>query len=62
MTESDSDLLNLLAVIHGDGGHYVARHGLEKAVEDAKRIVNRLKQIENMALDMMSVVSSKPRG
>ena len=59
---SDSDLLNLLAVIHGDGGHYVARHGLEKAVEDAKRIVNRLKQtelIENIALDMLSVVTGK---
>ena len=59
---SDSDLLNLLAVIHGDGGHYVARHGLEKAVEDAKRIVNRLKQtelIENIALDMLSVVTRK---
>ena len=56
---SDSDLLNLLAVIHSDGGHYVARHGLEKAVEDAVKIVNRLKQIEDMALDMMLVVSRK---
>ena len=49
---SDSDLFNLLAVIHGDGGHYVARHGLEKAVEDAKQVINRLKQIEDKALDM----------
>ena len=56
---SDSDLLNLLAVIHGDGGHYVARHGLEKAVKDATKIVNRLKQIENIALDMLSVVTRK---
>ena len=56
---SDSDLFNLLAVIHGDGGHYVARHGLEKAVEDAKQVINRLKQIEGMALDMMLVVSRK---
>ena len=56
---SDSDLLNLLAVIHSDGGHYVARHGLEKAVKDAVKIVNRLKQIEDMALDMMLVVSRK---
>lgn len=26
---------NLLAVIHGDGGHYVTEHGWEKACEDA---------------------------
>jgi len=49
---SDSDLLNLLAVIHGDGGHYVARYGREKAVEDAKRVINRLKQIEDMVEEM----------
>lgn len=29
-------LLNLLARIHGDGGHYVEQHGLEKAVADAE--------------------------
>ena len=52
---SDSVLLNLLAVIHGDGGHYVARHGLEKAVDDAKKVINKLKQIEDIALDIMSV-------
>jgi len=28
-------LKNLLAIIHRDGGHYVAEHGLEKATEDA---------------------------
>lgn len=30
---------NLLAVIHGDGGHYVAAHGLEKACDEAARQV-----------------------
>ncbi len=29
-------LLDLLAILHRDGGHYVGKHGLEKAVEDAK--------------------------
>lgn len=32
-------LRNLLAVIHGDGGHYLARHGLDKAAEDAEALV-----------------------
>jgi len=32
-------LMNLLAVIHRDGGHYVEEHGLEKAVEDAINVV-----------------------
>lgn len=34
--EQPSYLLNeLLAVIHGDGGHYQDRHGTPKAVQDA---------------------------
>ena len=32
-------LLNLLAVIHRDGGHYVTQHGLNKACEDAKKVI-----------------------
>jgi hypothetical protein len=28
-------LLELLATIHGDGGHYTALHGVEKSIEDA---------------------------
>jgi len=30
---------NLLARIHGDGGHYVEEHGWEKACEDAEQLV-----------------------
>lgn len=30
---------NLLAVIHGDGGHYVEEHGWEKACTEAERLV-----------------------
>ncbi len=29
---------NLLAIIHRDGGHYIERHGLEKAIEDGKQL------------------------
>jgi hypothetical protein len=32
----------LLAVIHRDGGHYTAQHGLEKSVKDAIQIVSDL--------------------
>ena len=31
-------LLDLLAVIHRDGGQYVIEHGLKKAVEKAKKL------------------------
>lgn len=30
---------NLLAVIHRDGGHYQAEHGLERACADAEKVV-----------------------
>ena len=39
-------LLDLLAVIHRDGGHYTEKHGLEKSVEDAK------KEIANMDIEL----------
>lgn len=35
-------LLNLLARIHRDGGHYTMKHGLEKSVADADKIVAKL--------------------
>jgi hypothetical protein len=37
-----SALKNLLAMIHGDGGHYVERHGIEKACEDAEEKVAKI--------------------
>ena len=33
-------LINLLAVIHRDGGHYTAKHGINKSVADAMTIVS----------------------
>lgn len=29
-------LCDLLAILHGDGGHYLDAHGMDKAVADAK--------------------------
>ncbi len=33
-------LLNLLAVIHRDGGHYTEEHGIEKSTQDATLIIS----------------------
>lgn len=33
----------LLAVIHGDGGHYLQEHGMEKACKDAEKVVTNLR-------------------
>jgi hypothetical protein len=45
------DLLqNLLAVIHRDGGHYVTEHGIEKAAEDAEKIVVSMRASRNEIL------------
>jgi len=33
-----SHLFNLLAILHGDGGHYIDKHGVDKAVKDGKKI------------------------
>lgn len=35
---------DLLAVLHGDGGHYEAKHGREKAARDALEIVHGYRQ------------------
>ena len=44
MTKEEA-LNELLAVIHGDGGHYQSRHGTLKAIEDAKDIIELSKQV-----------------
>lgn len=41
-------LQELLAVIHGDGGHYVSEHGMEKAITDAISEVGRLRQYPHL--------------
>lgn len=44
--------LNLLAVLHGDGGHYTAEHGFEKSCKDAeKRYYEKLTAADKRAFD-----------
>jgi len=40
--EARVDLINLLARIHRDGGHYLSAHGMAKSVDDADEIVAAL--------------------
>lgn len=40
--QNNTDLLNLLARIHRDGGHYVQKMGLARAVADADKLVAEL--------------------
>lgn len=48
--EPDERALNLLARIHRDGGHYVAEHGLHKALQDAEGIViERIAALDEIA-------------
>lgn len=42
--ESEHWLKELLAIIHRDGGHYVAEHGIEKAVRSAHEVWAALQQ------------------
>jgi FtsZ-binding cell division protein ZapB len=44
LKEENAIVRELLPIIHGDGGHYVGKHGLNKAVEDAIEIVCSLKE------------------
>lgn len=43
---------NLLAVIHRDGGHYEAEHGILKACADAEQVVQRerLRTLHDLAI------------
>ncbi len=36
--EKENCLMNLLAVMHRDGGHYTIKHGFEKSTKDAIEI------------------------
>lgn len=44
-----SGMSELLAVLHGDGGHYEQQHGTTKAIEDAKSLIHT-KWVSNDAL------------
>ena len=56
------DLMNLLAVIHRDGGQYAGEHGTHKASEDAEAIVVALRQrVEEMERFTRQVSKSMDR-
>jgi len=41
--EAEQAIGDLLAVIHGDGGHHTETHGWKKACEDAREEVNKMR-------------------
>lgn len=43
MYSTSHDLVELLAVIHSDGGHYTARHGQSKSARDAHAVISELR-------------------
>jgi len=45
----NKELSNILAVIHGDGGHYEDEHGIEKATKDAiEKFYSKCNEIEEL--------------
>lgn len=46
---------NLLAVIHGDGGHYTDENGYEKSCADAENVVTSLRVERDEAVDNLRV-------
>lgn len=53
--EDDDALGNLLAVIHGDGGHYQSEHGTLKAIADAEaRVIHLVATAEREAVDAVT--------
>jgi hypothetical protein len=53
-------LRDLLALIHGDGGHYAAKHGLEKATTDAETVLNdRLVELDSAEYKVAQLVEAR---
>jgi hypothetical protein len=52
----------LMAIMHGDGGHYLARHGAQKAATDAMAkwyaMLRKVEQLENTILMQRRKVSN----
>lgn len=56
-----SMLRNLLALIHRDGGHYLKRHGMDKALEDAEAKIVAWLQRDDMTPNA-NVTGAAPTG
>lgn len=51
MNEIEKHLYNLLAILNRDGGQYVSEHGLDAAVENAKKnYYDKVKRIDELEL------------
>lgn len=49
----NTELSELLAVIHADGGHYEGEHGTKKAVDDAeKKYYDMITEIEDLKKEL----------
>lgn len=59
--EAREHLGNLLAIIHGDGGHYQAEHGNEKATTDAIAKYYELRARHDEALPGVELSFPSPR-
>ena len=57
-----SMLRNLLALIHRDGGHYLERHGMDKALEDAEAKIAAWLQRDDMTPNGEVRGASRPAG
>lgn len=57
----EQELGNLLARIHGDGGHYIGKNGWEKAVKDADDIIVKLQYIEDAGKRLAEAAETKNR-
>lgn len=51
----------LLASIHGDGGNYVEQHGLDKALEDAEKLVADWRADVDASPAPMALVKMSPQ-
>lgn len=54
LEKAEADRSNLLARIHGDGGHYTDAHGTDKAVADAHLVVANLSMTRNDAYSALA--------
>ncbi len=43
LSEENQSFGNVLAIVHGDGGHYITEHGHRKASKDAIKIINTMR-------------------
>jgi hypothetical protein len=50
-------LLNLLAVIHGDGGHHTMKVGLDQSVRDANQRVPEMMAVMDALVNLKAAMS-----